>query len=106
MQRLSSIQIASVNGKTTGGMLTAAVAYLLNQLAVPLLDGADFAGLITPEVLKVVLDLVMALGLIFAGMWQRDANKSSQDNKVRNPVDENVIDAKVEVAVDEALGRR
>lgn len=106
MQRLSAIQIAKVNGKTTGGMLTAAVAYLLNQIAVPLLDGADFAGLITPEVLTVVLDLVMALGLIFAGMWQRDADKSSQDSGARKPIDAATIGIKVEKAADEALGRR
>lgn len=78
--KLPPLQIAAVNGKTTAGMAVAAVAYLLNQLVVPLLDGADFAGLITPEAIEVVLDLVTAAGMIFAGIFQRDADKSSQDN--------------------------
>lgn len=97
------LQVATVNGKTTAGMAAAGVAYLINRLVVPLLDGDDFAGLITPDVLKVAFDLVMAGGLIFAGIWQRDANKSSQDNAARLPVKEEAID--YEAVSDEALGR-
>jgi hypothetical protein len=84
--KLSPRQIAAVNGKTTAGMAVAAVAYLLKELVAPLLDGAEFSSLITPEAIEVVLNLVIAAGMIFAGIFQRDADKSSQDNGARPAV--------------------
>ena len=106
MSKLSLLQTAAVNGKTTAGLALTAAAYLIKEFAVPLLDGQDFAGLVTPEVIDAALSLVMAAGIAITGIFARDADKSSQDNQVRDPITKTTVAIEVDRAVDEALGRK
>lgn len=94
-------KLVFVNWKTTATSSLLLLAYLIIEVIVPKITGADvdLGNVLTPEIVLGVVGLTQFL----MGLVSRDYDKSSQDNSVRPKVD---IDAKVDAAVAEALGEK
>lgn len=104
--KLSFLNRAAVNGKTTATMAVAAAAYLLDKLVVPMLSGTDVdvQSVITPEFFSTILEIIFSVSILLAGVFSRDSDKTSQDNGVRDPISSKAIETKVTANIEEKLG--